>query len=199
MKHLNIANVAIRQHNGLYSLNDLHHASGGEPRHRPGYFLENEQTKALIEKLNSANLQGLGTAEIPAVKTKEGKGGGTYACKELVIAYAAWISADFHLQVISVFLDSLQTRKPQTPLKQLSDAARAFKTVYQSLLVLDLNKNAAAIQANQAVRQQSELDFLALTGNTHLKAENQSSLHYNATELGQQLGGVSAIKVNKYL
>ena len=95
-KGLTVAGIAVRQFNGLYSLNDLHKASGGEAKHRPGYFLDVEQTKALLVEIE--------TAGIPAVKTKEGRGGGTYACKELVIAYAAWISAAFHLKVIRVFL-----------------------------------------------------------------------------------------------
>jgi len=89
--------------------------------------------------------------------------------------------------------------KPQPPLKQLSDAARAFKAVFQSLRVLDLNTNAAAISANQAVRQQTDLDFLAITGNTHLKAENQQSLHYTPTQLGEQLGGLSGKRINRAL
>lgn len=95
-KALTIGTTSVRQVGGLYSLNDLHKESGGRPGHRPGYFLGNEQTQALVKEIE--------TAGIPAVKTKEGRGGGTYACKELVIAYAAWISAAFHLKVIRVFL-----------------------------------------------------------------------------------------------
>lgn len=93
---LTIGATSVREVGGLYSLNDLHKASGGEPKHRPGYFLEIEQTKDLTKEIE--------TAGIPAVKTKEGRNGGTYACRELVIAYAAWISAAFHLKVIRVFL-----------------------------------------------------------------------------------------------
>jgi len=88
--------------------------------------------------------------------------------------------------------------KPHTPLKQLSDAARAFKAVFQSLRVLDLDKNAAAIRANQAIRQQGNLDFLAITGSEQLKAENQNSLHYNPTELGEFIG-LTARQVNQAL
>lgn len=95
-KALTIGTTSVRQVGGLFSLNDLHKESGARPRHRPGYFLENEQTQALVKEIE--------TAGIPAVKTKEGRGGGTYACRELVIAYAAWISAAFHLKVIRVFL-----------------------------------------------------------------------------------------------
>jgi hypothetical protein len=94
MNALIIGTSEIRQNDGLYSLNDLHQASGGEARHRPNYFLGNDQTKALIEEISIAG--------IPAVYAKQKIG--TYACKELVIAYAAWISPEFHLKVIRVFL-----------------------------------------------------------------------------------------------
>lgn len=91
-----IGEVAIRQQNGLFSLNDLHRASGSEKRHQPGYFFANDQTKALVEEITNTG--------IPAIETRRGANGGTYACRELVIAYAAWISAAFHLKVIRVFL-----------------------------------------------------------------------------------------------
>ena len=39
-----LSNVAIREHNGLYSINDLHRASGGEKRHQPSDWLRLKQT-----------------------------------------------------------------------------------------------------------------------------------------------------------
>lgn len=103
---LSIGSSAIRQQDGLYSLNDLHKASGGVNKHRPNYFLENKQTKELISEIQIAG--------IPAISTKPKIG--TYACRELVIAYAAWISPAFHLKVIRVFLgvtDPVKQEKPK--------------------------------------------------------------------------------------
>ena len=95
---LTLGNITVRQLNGLFSLNDLHTAAGSEPKHQPHEFLRIEQTKALVAELsNSGDSRNY-------LETKRGKFGGTYACRELVIAYAAWISAAFHLKVIRVFL-----------------------------------------------------------------------------------------------
>lgn len=94
---------------GRFSLNDLHQAAGGEQRHRPNYWLETKQTQDLIAELgNSWNSMSSGTsiAGIPAIEAKTKVG--TFVARELVYAYAMWISPAFHLQVIRTF-DSLAT------------------------------------------------------------------------------------------
>ena len=98
---LTLGNITIRQQNGLFSLNDLHKAAGGEAKHQPALFMRMEQTKALIEEISSSTKSQSLVFETVLGK---GKAQGTYACRELVIAYAAWISAAFHLKVIRVFL-----------------------------------------------------------------------------------------------
>ena len=97
-----IADVVVRQDSkGRYNLNDFHRAAGEENRHRPSLWAENQQAKDLAAEI----AQETGKAGIPAlVLQRGGKAPGTYACRELVIAYAAWISAAFHLRVIRVFL-----------------------------------------------------------------------------------------------
>ena len=92
---------------GRYCLNDLHRASGCEKRHGPSYWLANAQTKELL-----AELGGTGIPVGPVVTLNDGRNNGTYVVKELVYAYAMWISAKFHLHVIRAF-DALVTGKAQ--------------------------------------------------------------------------------------
>lgn len=89
-----------------FSLNDLHKAAGGENRHRPSIWLENQQTQALIAELEKAG--------IPAFESKQRQG--TFVVKELVYAYAMWLSPAFNLTVIRAF-DSLA-------MGQIEDAKR---------------------------------------------------------------------------
>jgi len=95
MNSLTILSNNIRFNDGLYSLNDLHKTSGAENRSRPTKFLRLDQTKELIQEISACP-----DMDNP-VKTVQGVG--TWVCKELVYAYAMWISAKFHLHVIRAF------------------------------------------------------------------------------------------------
>lgn len=138
MNLIQISNVSIRQHNGLYSLNDLHRAAGGENRHKPSLWTSNQQTIELIKEVEKAGN--------PAILSKQGLG--TFVCKELVIHYGMWISPSFSLQVIRTFLAVQEqgSLKPQTttdqrtPLRQAVSAlvgargidySTAYKMVHQ--------------------------------------------------------------------
>lgn len=100
-----ISGIKIAQDNeGRFRLNDLHKASGGEKRHQPSDWLRIQQTKELIQEIiNSGKSRSL----MP-VKSTEGRKGGTFVTKELVYAYAMWVSPAFHLHVIDTF-DALVT------------------------------------------------------------------------------------------
>lgn len=98
MTNLSILSNNIRLHNGLYSLNDLHKAAGNQKRNEPNRFLRLEQTRSLQVEIE--NCPDMGSA-VNVVSNHRNRG--TWVCKELVYAYAMWISPKFHLQVIRAF------------------------------------------------------------------------------------------------
>ena len=93
-----IANTSIRQdEKGRFNLNDFHRAAGDEPKHQPSNFLRLSGTNDLIYEINQSS-------DVMSVCINVGgTNPGTFACKELVYAYAMWISAKFHLQVIRAY------------------------------------------------------------------------------------------------
>lgn len=112
MLNLTILKTSIRSYENLFSLNDLHIASGGLEKHRPSLFARNEQTKELIKEIENDR----STKTIFALKTIRGGSDiskqGTWACEELVLSYAMWISPKFHLIVLRAFL-AMHRNQPQ--------------------------------------------------------------------------------------
>lgn len=131
--NLVIADTTIHMVDGLYSLNDLHRASGGRSKHKPSNFMRNEETQALIREIELENSDAQIRASL-AVKTIKGNLAngvkqGTYVCKELVYRYAMWISPKFSLMVIRTFDDLVQQQVMQnyTLLDQYNKAVLEFE------------------------------------------------------------------------
>lgn len=162
MQNLSILNKEIKIHNGLFSLNDLHKASGGAEKHKPTRFMRLDGTTELIAEIEGENIsknnqstdmvfdESQSTDMHTAVKTiRGGKMPGTYVCKELVYHYAMWISAKFSLLVIRTF-DRLQNQqqaklespyiegKPLNHIKSgvkriVNQTGKSYQTVYGGL------------------------------------------------------------------
>lgn len=135
MHDLTISNTTIRRDEaGRWCLNDLHQAAGGEKRHQPSDWLRLRQTELLIDEISVPGIPGTGSENggsvpgIPGTEAEKGgfvpgipgtggvlpisvqQGGtwkGTFVCKELVYAYAMWVSPAFHLRVIRAY-DAMQ-------------------------------------------------------------------------------------------
>ena len=108
MNSLTVLSSEIRQFDGFYSINDLHKVSGGAAKHRPNQFMRLDTTKALAEEIQCADMRSAYTV------INGGPRRGTYACRELVYAYAMWIRPAFHLAVIRAF-DAMQSAISQFP------------------------------------------------------------------------------------
>lgn len=93
-----IGNTVVKMKDGLYCLNDLHKASGGEKKNGPSYWSALSQTKDFLE-----------TTQMSVVKL-EGRGGGTYAEKKAVYSYAMHIIT-CHLWTMGILWTFIQWRK----------------------------------------------------------------------------------------
>lgn len=124
---ISVANVSVRQFDNLYSLNDLHKASGGEARHKPSNWLQNKQTADLIAEIEIAG--------IPAIQKKQGLG--TFVSKELVVHYGMWISPAFSLKVIRAFLDTQEdvSGSPKLETQTTIDERRGLVDAVKLLVV----------------------------------------------------------------
>lgn len=99
---ITIDSISIKQDaEGRFCLNDFHKASGGAVRHRPAEWLKLSSTAELAEELDKEG--------IPSIRAQRRIG--TYVVKELVYAYAMWISPKFHLKVIRTYDQVVTTVK----------------------------------------------------------------------------------------
>lgn len=118
MSNLTILNNSIRNIDNLYSLNDLHKASGGADKHSPFRFMRNESTQELISEMKNemntkSGVQKEAQGSDLIFKTLRGRNiQGTWVCEELVLSYAMWIDPKFHLIVLRAFL-AMHRNQPQ--------------------------------------------------------------------------------------
>lgn len=130
---LTILNSTIGMKDGLYSLNDLHRASGSNKKHQASNFMRLETTKGLIDEIERSSDVSNGTNSIAykVIQGGQSEQQGTFVCRELVYSYAMWISPRFQLLVIRAF-DAIANQ--QTALSQrLNDLCHDLKIVDDGL------------------------------------------------------------------
>lgn len=136
-----ISDTQIRQDTeGRYCLNDLHRASGGQPRHKPGNWLRSQQVVDLIELLKSEIFPG--APEI--IQSKQQLG--TFISIELVYDYAMWISPAFKVEVIRAHRAVMAQARPEalpTPV-QAAINRRAFIVIAEAHRQINLTLTESA-------------------------------------------------------
>lgn len=94
---------------GRIYLEALHKASGGDMRHQPARWHSTRHAQGRIAVLASKD-SGEAWQDVPVYNLRGAPhtGGGMYACKELALDYARWISPDF----LAHFMRSMEPQLP---------------------------------------------------------------------------------------
>tara|TARA_R110000772_G_scaffold170449_1_gene282354 strand:- start:231 stop:1073 length:843 start_codon:yes stop_codon:yes gene_type:complete len=175
---LMISSVVIRQdQDDRYSLNDLHAAAGDREHMSPNRFTRTRNFELLVQELTPE------MASSPYRSISRGKNQGTFVCKELVYAYAMWISPRFQLQVIQAF-DTLQTQGIA-----VADYAA------QDLLVNPLIYFERVLQQAKQLQAENKLLESERDGAIHLIGKHKRDL----TEVIRKFDGVNLNKVRATL
>lgn len=140
---------------GRYCLNDLHRAAGAQDKHKPAFWLRNEQTEQLISELQFSNSD----TPDPVSVIRGGKEQGSYVCKELVYSYAMWISPQFSLRVIRTF--DAAVNQPVTTQSLAADKMQAG-VILLDFMQRSLNlSNSSVLGACQKLQESVGLPNLA--------------------------------------
>jgi hypothetical protein len=168
--NLVIDNIFIRQDSdGRYCLNDLHKAAGGESRHQPGKWLENQQTKDLVKALMTDTGNPVSENSNPLNIIKGGSGiQGTFVSEDLVYDYAMWISAEFKLKVIRAYRSLVETPAPVQPapvLHPMTEADLVSNAVDNMIKIANafgFKGNQALLMADKGVKKLTGQSAIAL-------------------------------------
>lgn len=194
---LTILSTTIRRDaEGRYCLNDCHKASGGEESKSPNRFARSEGYKALVSELTPD------LAFAPSNTQKGGTNPGTYACKELVYAYAMWISPSFNLQVIRAF-DALVTGQiPNATPKPKRIRKPSFAVTFDRCMKVvahlpNVDENQKVLMAARGTHTLTGINPLEAMGYAALPAATEDN-YQTPTQLGKP-SGLPPRRVNQIL
>lgn len=197
---LTILSTTIRQDDqGRYCLNDCFKAAGLPASKGPNEWAKNAQTEALIEELRSG---GISPDPKNVVSTGPNATRGTYVVKELVYAYAMWISPSFNLQVIRAF-DALVTGQiPDAAPKPKRIRKPSFAVMFDRCMrvvahLSNVDENQKVLMAARGTYNLTGVNPLEVMGYTALPAQTEDN-YKTPTELGREVG-LSAQRVNRIL
>lgn len=179
---ITIASTSIRQDaEGRFCLNDLHKAAGGRETDAPGRWTRLDSFRDLIEAIQQDRRdQRTDMAFAPFSSSHGGANPGIYVVKELVYAYAMWISAKFHLQVIRAY-DQMVT----------APVAPRIPTSFREALLL------AAAQQEQLEEAQLQLSISAPKAQVYDAVVASKFLTLSA--FARMLPGVNSMAIKKDL
>ena len=117
-------------------------------------------------------------------------------CELMVMSESLAVQTKVYDRMTALEQQFLQAPTEQRPQGNL-EAFKLVPMVVRAARALGLDRNAAAISANQVVAKMTGTNVLQLLGHTHLDSETQT-LFFTPTELGERMG-ISGRKFNMLL
>lgn len=93
----------IRDRDEMLSITDMWRAQGADPAQQPTNWLSSQEAKRFI-----AVFAEIHNPRISGVMTKKGKNGGTWAHWQIALAYAKYLSPEFHMWCNTVVRDRME-------------------------------------------------------------------------------------------
>jgi len=97
----------VRVENEMFSLTDLWKLAGSPKNQNPNDWQRTESAVNLID----AATEILNTVKNHIIKSKKGKGGGTFSHKNIALAYAKYLDPKLHILVNEVFFERIEEEK----------------------------------------------------------------------------------------
>lgn len=97
---------AIGRDGEMYSLNDLWRMLGSPKSMEPRFWQRLPETERYFE----SETKSLNVRKSHIIKSKRGKGGGTYATQRVFLEYARYLNKDLAVQINEVFLQELKAQ-----------------------------------------------------------------------------------------
>jgi hypothetical protein len=157
---INNSELAIRSNNGgLVSLTDLWKAMGSVREKAPNFWTNQDSTRQLIETASGI----LNATQDCIIKSAKGRHGGTWAHKNIALAYAKYLSPELHLAVNQAFLERIEEEaNPELALQRGQDRAtkawqklgKSDEWIEQRMQGVSTRKAFTSILAKHGVKQQ---------------------------------------------
>jgi hypothetical protein len=189
----------IHERREMLSLTDMWKVSGSDPSKQPAKWRELPSSRMYASHVSVI----LRYSEDALFDTSTRRSG-TWAHWQIALAYAKYLSPEFHMWCNTVVRERMEGR----PLEgraaagpfvyDAREARLSFKHHLSVAKMLKLEGAQALIAANNATKALVGIDMLGVMKITHVTAPQNEQL-LNVTEIGKRLDGISARDTNAYL
>lgn len=199
----------INERGEMLSLTDMWRAAGGDPNKAPKFWIPQDATQEFIGYISDLK------KVIPdnLLQVERGRNGGTWAHWQIAMAYAKYLSPEFHAWCNQVVRDYMEARgaPAQSLPAVIAVPSRIEQTLdklaelvyngmaHQSAEITEVKTDVSALKRGQA-RIEARLDEIAKSGRKRIKDSVKGQIVTNTDQLGGRCPccGVTSVTQDGY-